>query len=97
VYDLPPPPSSPPASNDSKLDRRHTGRLRKRDNLLTGEVGRGGAGAKSYDGNQSVLGGTHLPVFLQPKIQSVTVLLSYRYVFVKASVADPDPHGSASN
>jgi hypothetical protein len=29
----------------SKLDRRHTGRLRKIDNLLTGE----GGGAKSYE------------------------------------------------
>ncbi len=33
----------------SKIDRRHTGRLRKRDNLLTGEGGGGGGGAKSYD------------------------------------------------
>ncbi len=32
-YDLTPPPPPPP----SKLDRPHTGRLRKRDNLLTGE------------------------------------------------------------
>jgi hypothetical protein len=40
-YDLAPP------SPISKLDRRHTGRLRKRDNLLT--WGGGGRGAKSYD------------------------------------------------
>ncbi len=34
----------------SKLDRRHTGRLRKRDNFLTGEGGRGGwPRGKSYD------------------------------------------------
>ncbi len=48
-YDLAP--SPPPApSRVSKLDRRHTGRLRKRDNLLT-EEGRkgGGGGAKSYE------------------------------------------------
>jgi hypothetical protein len=37
---LPPPPIS-------KLDRRHTGRLRKRDNLLT--WGGGGRGAKLYE------------------------------------------------
>jgi hypothetical protein len=30
-----------PLSLVSKLDRRHTGRLRKRDDLLTGEVGKG--------------------------------------------------------
>jgi hypothetical protein len=35
---------------DSKLDGRHTGRLKKRDNFLTGEGGGGGeGGAKSYD------------------------------------------------
>jgi hypothetical protein len=34
----------------SKLVRRHTGRLSKRDNLLTaGEGGGGGQGAESYD------------------------------------------------
>jgi hypothetical protein len=37
-YDLAPPPPPPPLP-DSMLDRRHTGRLRKRDNFLTGEVG----------------------------------------------------------
>jgi hypothetical protein len=35
-YDLAPPTPLPPYS-DSKLDRRHKGRLRKRDNMLTGE------------------------------------------------------------
>ncbi len=35
IWPLPPPPSLV-----SKLDRRHTGRLRKKDNLLTGERGR---------------------------------------------------------
>jgi hypothetical protein len=33
--------STPAPSPVSKLDRRHTGRLRKRDNLLTGK-GKGG-------------------------------------------------------
>jgi hypothetical protein len=33
-------PLLPPPSPVSKLDRRHTGRLRKKDNLLTGERGR---------------------------------------------------------
>ena len=33
-------PLPPPPSPVSKLDRRHTGRLRKKDNLLTGERGR---------------------------------------------------------
>ncbi len=37
-YDMAPPTS--PLSLISKLDRRHTGRLRKRDNLLTGKRGR---------------------------------------------------------
>ncbi len=39
--------SSPPPPV-SKLERRHTGRLRKRDNLLTGEGG-GWGGVKSYE------------------------------------------------
>jgi hypothetical protein len=34
IWPLPPPPSPV-----TKLDRRHTGRLRKKDNLLTGERG----------------------------------------------------------
>ncbi len=42
-YDLAPLPPSPVI----KLDRRHTGRLRKRDNLLMGEGG--GRRAESYD------------------------------------------------
>jgi hypothetical protein len=47
---------------DIKLDRRHTGRLRKRDNLLTGE----GAGVEPYHTcasiNQSILSGLHHPI-----------------------------------
>jgi hypothetical protein len=41
LLSLPPPPSSV-----SKLDQRHSGRLRKRDNLLTGEGDGVGGGAK---------------------------------------------------
>jgi hypothetical protein len=38
----------------SKLERRHIGkRRRKRDNLLTGEGGGDGEGAKSYDGEEA--------------------------------------------
>ncbi len=33
----------------SKLDQRHTGRLTKKVNLMTGEGGGSGGGAKSYD------------------------------------------------
>jgi hypothetical protein len=45
----PPPTSYPPPSPVSKLDRRHPGRLKKRDNSLTTE-GRGGERvAESYD------------------------------------------------
>ncbi len=49
-YDLAPPPPPPP-SPVTMLDRQHTGRPRKRDNLLAGEgeIGDGG-GAKTYDG-----------------------------------------------
>jgi hypothetical protein len=38
----------PPSPLSPQLDRRHTGRLRKRANLLTGG-GRDGRGAESYD------------------------------------------------
>ncbi len=46
---LPPP---FPVSN-SMLDRRHTVRLRKRVNLLTGVGGEGGRGAKSDNGEEA--------------------------------------------
>jgi|688.fasta_scaffold396689_1 hypothetical protein len=46
---LVPPPLHP---SQYKLDRRHTGILRKRDSLLTGG-GREGEGAKSYDGEKA--------------------------------------------
>ncbi len=36
----------PPLLSRHKLGRRHTGRLRKRDNLLTGKGGKGVGGAK---------------------------------------------------
>jgi hypothetical protein len=65
-YDLAPRSPSPPRPPVSKLHRRHKGRLRKRDNLLTGDVGEGGGrGAESYDRkkawffvNHSILCGT---------------------------------------
>jgi hypothetical protein len=37
----------------SKLEQRHTGRLGKRDNLLTGEGEKVGGGANSYDGKKA--------------------------------------------
>jgi hypothetical protein len=46
-------PPLPP--NVGKLNLRHTGILRKRDNLLTGEWGGGGGGAKSYDGRETLV------------------------------------------
>jgi hypothetical protein len=44
-----------PLSPVSKLDRRHTGSLRKKDNLLTGEEEEGGLGAESYDWQESLV------------------------------------------
>ncbi len=35
-----------------KLERRHAGRLSKRDNMLGGKGEGGGGGAKSYDGEK---------------------------------------------
>jgi hypothetical protein len=43
----------PTPSKVSKLDRRHIGRMRKRDNLLTGKGGGRGREAKSYDGKEA--------------------------------------------
>jgi hypothetical protein len=48
-YDSAPRPPPPSPSHVSMLDRPHTGRLGKRDNLLTGEGRGGGRGAESYD------------------------------------------------
>jgi hypothetical protein len=46
--DLAPRPSPHPPSAISKLDRRHAGRLRKKDNLPKGQGGEGvGRGAES--------------------------------------------------
>jgi hypothetical protein len=45
VHGSAPRPPPPVPLSVTKLDQRHTGRLRKRDNLLTGE---GGRGAESY-------------------------------------------------
>jgi hypothetical protein len=59
-----PHPLSPP-NTVSKHARRHTGRLRKRDNVLTGEEG--GGGAKSYDGEKFWSSESpRLPYFLTP-------------------------------
>ncbi len=44
--------SHPPHPPFSKIDRRHTGRLKKRDNFLTGEGEGVEGGAKSYDGKK---------------------------------------------
>jgi len=45
--------SRPSVSPVSKLEQRHAGRLRKRDNLLTEERGEGdGVGTKPYDRNK---------------------------------------------
>ncbi len=53
-YDLAPCPPPTPIFLQYKLDRRHKGRLRKRDNLLPGEVGKGGGrGAESYDSKKA--------------------------------------------
>jgi hypothetical protein len=62
TYDLvllPPLPSSP----FSKLDRRHTGRLRNRDNLLTWGGGGGEEGGKSYDRKKAWSSITHLILY----------------------------------
>jgi hypothetical protein len=45
-----PHPTPSPAATVRKLDRRHTGSLRKRDNLLTEGEGEGG---KSYNGKKA--------------------------------------------
>jgi hypothetical protein len=70
-----PPTSSGSPKSVSKLDRRHTGRLRKKDNLETLE---GWGGAKSYDSekawpsiNNSILCGLYLGfLFLSPETYS---------------------------
>jgi hypothetical protein len=50
-YDLAPrPPPNPLPPPVSKLDQRHSGRLREREKLLKVEVGEGGGrGAESYN------------------------------------------------
>ncbi len=73
------------------MDRQHTGRLRKRDNLLTGEVGGGGRGAESYyrkkawpSINHSILSGRsntifHWPLAVRPLI---CCKIGSKYIFV---------------
>ncbi len=46
-------PNPLPPSPVCKLNWRHTGKLRKRDNLPTGEGGGLGGGAKSYSGEKA--------------------------------------------
>ncbi len=61
-----PHPSPPLVSN---FDRRHAGRQKKRDNLLTGEGGVGGRGANSCDGDKawsSINLSISLPYGIQP-------------------------------
>ncbi len=50
-YDSAPRPPPPP-SHAGNLDRRHTGRLRKRGSLLTGKGGSGGGGGAGVEPNQ---------------------------------------------
>ncbi len=64
LYDLAPPLTSSSPSPVSKLDRRHTGRPRKRDHMLTGKGGKGWRRSQSYDSekawssiNHSILSG----------------------------------------
>ncbi len=59
----------------SDIDRRHTGRMRKRDNLLTEKGGGGGGGAKSCDGekawtsiNHSILSGFNHKIKTRRKV-----------------------------
>ncbi len=85
-YDLAPPPSPPPRSPINKLGQRHTGRLRKRDNLQTVQGRGGGGGAKSYDSKKAgssiihaILSGSYIHVHCtdaigKPKILSSSVL-----------------------
>jgi hypothetical protein len=49
----------------SNLDRRHIGRLRKRDNLLTGEGGGGGRGAYHMTQESLVLNHSILSDFIR--------------------------------
>jgi hypothetical protein len=56
--------SSPPPSPVSKLDRRHTGRLRKRDNLLTREEGMGVGEEPNIQPQESLVSINHTVGFL---------------------------------
>jgi hypothetical protein len=57
-YDFAPPPSPYLHFPVSELDRLHIGRMRKRDNLPTGEGG--GVGAKSYESDKARSSTNHL-------------------------------------
>jgi hypothetical protein len=86
-------PTPSPLSPVSELDRRHTGRLRKRDNLLTG-VGEGGGGeANSYAKeenrkwssiNHSILPGqsyTSEVVILKSAVQSSFLIKRFEEIY----------------
>ncbi len=82
-----PSPSSP--SPISKLDRKHTGRLSKRDNLLTGE----GWGAESYDRekawssiNQSLLSAWGGRLYIHINESIFSLILMWRLTFCCKSV-----------
>ncbi len=86
-----PPPPPPPAFPLSKLDGRHTGRLRQRDKVLTGEGGRRWEyrGAESYDRkeawpsvNHSVLSG----IVSMCLVESVNKLCRRRYLFIGGGI-----------
>ncbi len=73
-YDLAPSPSPPP-SPGSKLEQRHTGRLRKRDKLLAGEVEGDGRGAELYDSTKA-WSSIQLNTLKVKRLPSIRVIIS---------------------
>ncbi len=67
----------PPTFPVSKLDLRHTGRLKKRNNLWTVEGGMSGGGAKSYDDEKALSSLNHsiLSDLLQLDIESDSLVV----------------------
>ncbi len=87
-YDLDPP-TPTPSSPVSKLYRRHTERLRKRDNLLTREGEGGGRGSKSYDSetawssiNNSILSALDAILKLNKQSGGVSVYIYGLFLFL---------------
>jgi hypothetical protein len=73
-----------------KLERRHTGRLRKRDNVLKGEGEEGRGGAKSYDGEKawsSIIHSILSAIDWQTPNPVVCIALTYIYWSVIGFVA----------